>query len=213
MFRTVRAKLTALVIFSALSAMVAVPIVSWQMRNELIDRIDDRVPEAVRGFDQELSDDVTDLETASRALAEEDEVARALSAHDIAAVQRAGAPFKDSYPDIDILFYDSAGELLSSIGCASPLKHPPQVTAGKHAILPHGCETATDVAIAISRSVGSAGTVVVCLPLDSHYFENTRKKLGTELAFEVAATGARTLAHATPGFPLSHLDNATTEGV
>jgi adenylate cyclase len=215
MFRTVRAKLTALVVFSALSAMVAVPIVSWQMREELIDRIDDRVPEAVRGFDQELADDVTDLETASRALAEEDEVARALVAHDAAAVLRAGGPFKDSYPDVDILFYDAAGELLSSIGCASPLQHPPQTTPGKRTILPHGCETANDasIAIAILRHVGEAGTVVVCLPLDSRYFENTRKKLGTELAFEVAATGARTLAHATPGFPLSHLDNATTAGV
>ena len=69
LFGTVRRKLTALVMFSALSAMVAVPIVSWQMRNELIDRIDDRIPEAIRGFDQELADDVTDLDTTSRALA------------------------------------------------------------------------------------------------------------------------------------------------
>jgi adenylate cyclase len=215
LFGTVRRKLTALVVFSALSAMVAVPIVSWQMRNELIDRIDDRVPEAVRGFDQELADDVTDLETTSRALAEEDVVAQALSAGDATALQRAGAPFHDSYPDLDLVFYDGGGKLLTAIGCSSPLPAPPTATPGKRAILPHGCETANDAAIAIAilRKVGTVGTIVVCLPLDSRYFENTRKKLGTELAFEVAGTGARTLAHATPGFPLSHLDNATREGV
>ncbi len=212
---TVRRKLTALVVFSALSAMVAVPIVSWQMREELIDRIDDRVPEAVRGFDQELADDVTDLETTSRALAEEDNVLRALSDHDHVALERASGPFRDSYPDIDIVFYDATGTIVTSIGCKSPLPQPPKSTPGKHVILPHGCEAAQDapIAVAIARTVEGVGSVLVCLPLDSHYFENTQKKLGTELAFEVAATGARQLAHATPGFPLSHLDNATREGV
>src|SRR5205814_4219781 len=95
---TVRRKLTALVVFSALSAMVAVPIVSWQMRTELIDRIDDRVPEAVRGFDQELADDLADLVTTGRALAEEEVVARGITEHDVAALQRAGEPFRDAYP-------------------------------------------------------------------------------------------------------------------
>jgi adenylate cyclase len=212
---TVRRKLTALVMFSALSAMVAVPIVSWQMRTELIDRIDDRIPEAVRGFDQELADDVADLVTTGRALAEEETVARALAEHDTAALQHAGEPFRDAYPSVDVLFYDAQGAVVSSIGCSRPLERPPSVTPGKYVILPHGCEQSDDapISIAILRRVGSVGSVLVCLPLDSSYFENTRKKLGTELAFEVSATGARQLAHATPGFPLSHLDNATTEGV
>jgi adenylate cyclase len=214
-FGTVRRKLTALVVFSALSAMVAVPIVSWQMREELIDRIDDRVPEAVRGFDQELADDVTDLETTSRALSEQEGVQRGLREHDVVRLLKAAEPFRDAYPDIDVVFYDAEGALVTTVGCAKPLEHPPQVAPGKKTILPHGCESAADapIAIAIGRVIEGGGTIIACLPLDSHYFENTRKKLGTELAFEVAATGARTLAHATPGFPLSHLDNATREGV
>src|SRR5947209_1592847 len=67
---TVRAKLTTLVGLSALATLAALPLLNWVMSRQLIDVVDDRVPDAVRGFDLELGDDVRDLQAATRSLAD-----------------------------------------------------------------------------------------------------------------------------------------------
>jgi adenylate cyclase len=201
---TVRRKLTALVAFSALAALVVLPILWWLMHRALIDEVDDRVPEAIAGFNEELGDDLHDL----------DATARVLARASFAELEDFAAPFHDAYPDLDIVVYDPQGKLVKSVGCASPQPTLPNVPLDKHVLLRHGCETAASapIAIAIVKRAGEQGFVLVCLPLDANYFKNAHAKLGGELAFEVGAQGQpREVAYTTPGFPLTHLDNATRE--
>jgi adenylate cyclase len=205
---TVRRKLTALVAFSALAAAVVLPLLWWLMHRELIDEVDDRVPEAIHGFEEELGDDLKDLDVTSRALSESAEVQQAIAARDAAALVRIAQPFRDAYPDLDVIFYDTDGKLIAQIGCASPQVTKPIVGPG-HQVLPHGCEAdvRAPVAVGVVR-----GTILVCLPLDKAYFANAQKKLGGELALEREVGKAHALLVATPGFPIEHLDDATQEG-
>ena len=68
--RTVRQKLTALVAFSAVAPLVILPMLAWVMHRQLVDEVDDRVPAAIRGFDEELTDDLKDLDVTARVMAE-----------------------------------------------------------------------------------------------------------------------------------------------
>jgi adenylate cyclase len=210
---TVRRKLTALVAFSALAAVVVLPLLWWLMHRELIDVVDDRVPAAISGFDQELGDDLKDLDVTARALSEQDDTERAIAANDVATLDKLSGPFRDAYPDLDIIFYDRDGKLVAQVGCASPQPQMPRLV-GDHAIMPHGCEASDQapVAIGVSKPVGAAGFVVVCLPLDKAYFANAQAKLGGELALEREDGAAHSLLISTPGFPVGHLDDATEAG-
>jgi adenylate cyclase len=201
---TVRRKLTALVVFPALAALVVLPLLWWLMHRELIDQIDDRVPEAIHGFDEELGDDLRDM----------DATARVLALGSFEQLEALALPFHDAYPDLDVVVYDAQGRLVKAVGCSAPQPQLPKVALDQHVLLPHGCETAdtAPVAIAVVRRAAH-GYVLVCLPLDASYFNNARVKLGGELAFEVALPGKpRQVAYTTTGFPLTHLDNATREG-
>ncbi|HSN30175.1 MAG TPA: adenylate/guanylate cyclase domain-containing protein [Kofleriaceae bacterium] len=206
---TVRRKLTALVAFSALAAVVVLPLLWWLMHRELIDVVDDRVPEAIRGFEQELGDDIKDLDVTARALGEQDDTEHAIAAKDVAALERLAGPFRDAYPDLDIIFYDADGRMVAQIGCASPQVQMPKLV-GAHAMMPHGCESSDEapVAIGVSKTAGAAGFVVVCLPLDKAYFANAQKKVGGEIAL---VRGGKLLV-ATPGFPVDHIDDAVEGG-
>ena len=79
LLKTVRAKLTTLVGLSALATLAALPLLHWLMTRELVDVVDDRVPEAVKGFEVELVDDIGDLEAATKSLGDSDELQHALA--------------------------------------------------------------------------------------------------------------------------------------
>jgi adenylate cyclase len=147
--------------------------------------------------------------TSPRALAEQDDTERAIAARDVATLAKLAGPFRDAYPDLDIIFYDTDGRLVAQVGCAAPQQTLPKLPAG-HSILDHGCEAADDapIAIGMTMAVGKAGTVLVCLPLDKAYFANAQKKLGGELAL----TRHKKLLIATDGFPIEHLDDAVEGG-
>jgi adenylate cyclase len=216
---TVRRKLTALVAFSAAAALVVLPVLSWLMHRQLIDEVDDRVPEAIIGFEEELGDDIKDLDVTAIAIAEEPRTETALTARDSDGLAKIARPFRDAYPDLDLLFFSPDGKLVYQIGCAAPRQTMPTKAAhGEHVILAHGCETGehAPTAIAIIRDIGSSGFLMVCLPFDQAYFDNAQRKLGGELALQVSnpkvENGALVLAHVTKGFPKDHLADATDEG-
>ncbi|MGE5182946.1 MAG: adenylate/guanylate cyclase domain-containing protein [Acidobacteriota bacterium] len=216
---TVRRKLTALVAFSAAAALVVLPVLSWLMHRQLIDEVDDRVPQAIAGFETELSDDIKDLDVTAIAISEEPRLEVALAARDLAALANIAQPFRDAYPDLDLLFFDREGKLVGQLGCTAPrLKMPAKAAHGEHVVLLHGCETGdhAPVAIAILRDIGATGFIMVCLPLDQNYLDNAQHKLGGELALQVVNPkvheGKLYLSVATTGFPIQHLDDATREG-
>lgn len=207
---TVRRKLTALVAFSALAALVVLPVLSWLMHRQLIDEVDDRVPEAIRGFDEELADDLRDLDVTARAISEEEVAERAIVARDVATLERLAAPFHDAYPDIDIVLYDARGMFVATIGCDRAQDLIPPNTGVAHVVLPHGCEADTHApsAIGVVRKVGAAGFVLACLPLDADYFVNAQKKLGIELAMQQVTD----LRYASAKFPTARIGDATADG-
>ena len=106
---TVRAKLTALVALTAIVTLTSLPVLSWIMDRQLIDEVDDRVPEAVRGFGLELEGDLRDLATIVEQLSSQADVRAALRSRDARDVASLGTIFHNAYPQIDLVFFDADG--------------------------------------------------------------------------------------------------------
>src|SRR3954463_14313617 len=97
LLNTVRAKLTTLVALSALATLAALPLLHWLMTRELVDVVDDRVPEAVKGFEVELADDIHDLEAATKSLGDSDELTNALKTESTAGAEEELKVFHEAY--------------------------------------------------------------------------------------------------------------------
>jgi adenylate cyclase len=199
---TVRAKLTALVLLSTVVMLAALPVLSWLLHRQLVDEVDNRVRDAERAFQSELDDDIADLTLASRVLAADGATAHALQRQDAARARRLAQVFLDVYADIDVLLLEPDGNVLAQVGCDHA---PERISSGSeladllsaghvpHGVVSHGCEADTSgapPAYAIAVSMGTVGSLVVCMPLDEGYLNNTKSKLGLELALAVLAPGA-----------------------
>ena len=206
---TVRSKLTALVAFSALLALVSVAVLSWLMHRQLLDEVDDRVPDAIQGFDIEVEDDLRDLSATLSALAARPGIDRDFRARDGAAVREASRPFHEAYPDVDVAFFDSSGKLFAGVGLTRPpedarsiLEGLPSMQGGEtRGVTRRGCEHPAGESppgYAIARGIADAGTLVACVSLDSKFLANAGSKLGVELALLSPEGG---LLEATAGFP------------
>jgi adenylate cyclase len=201
MLSTVRRKLVALVAFSAIAALGLIPLLYVFMHRQLTDEVNERVPEAIHGFDQELADDLRDLDVTASALSLFPSTAAALAAHDASALERLAAPFRTAYPDLDLVFYDASGALVAQVGCERADPRLPTPLRDRHELLPHGCEAGGVLSVAMARAVGEAGTLVVCLPLDAAWFQNVQRKVGGELSLAVTRGEGATATVATVGFP------------
>lgn len=190
-FRTVRAKLTALVGFTAAVTLVSIAVLSWLMHRQLLDEADDRVPEAIVGFDVEAEDDLRDLGLVMDALASRAATVHAFENSDAAAARDLAKPFNDAYPDVDVAFFDAAGKLFAQVGLASPpddlgtvLDGLPTSNGVTRGLSRRGCEHPSADAppgYVIARRI-SGGALVACMPIDEKYLVNARSKLGVELA-------------------------------
>ncbi len=210
--RTVRAKLTALVALSVVVMLAALPVLSWLLHRQLVDEVGDRVSDAERGFQTELDDDLADLTLASRVLADDGATIHAVARHDAGRARHLAQMFVDVYPSIDVLLVEDGGQVLAQVG----VEHPPEridaiaelgdLLTGKtvKAVVEHGCESPTSdapPAYVIGVPI-PAGGVVVCLPLDRGYLENSSAKLGLQLALAVVAEhNDHRLVGETPDFP------------
>jgi adenylate cyclase len=215
--KTVRAKLTALVLLSAVVMLAALPVLSWLLHRQLVDEVDDRVTDAERAFQTELDDDIADLTIASRVLAADGATARAIQAKDPAGARTLAQVFLSVYPDIDILIVEPDGNILAQVGC----EHPPSQLSGisdlaelahgreMRGVVEHGCESASSdapPAYVIGVPIAGVGGVVVCQPLDGDYLQNASSKLGLQLALAVLKPGdEHVMVGATPQFPPSAL--------
>ena len=153
-FNTVRRKLTALVVFSAIAALAMLPILWWLMHRELQEQVHARLPAAIRGFEEELDDDLADLDVTANAISDEPSAERALGSPDHSDLDRIVKPFRTAYPDLDLLFFSLDGKLVTQFGCAKPRGEMPKKAArATHLVLAHGCELGetAPVAVAIIR--------------------------------------------------------------
>jgi adenylate cyclase len=221
---TVRAKLTALVLLSTVVMLAALPVLSWLLHRQLVDEVDDRVRGAERAFRSELDDDLADLTLASRVLATDTATTHALQRQDAARARRLAQVFFEVYPEIDVLLVEPDGSVLAQVGCEHP---PARVSNGSeladmisgarqsHGVVTHGCESDTSSAppaYAIAVPMGTAGSVVVCMPLDEGYLKNTKSKLGLELALAVIAPdGSEKPVGETESFPRSAIHASLQE--
>jgi adenylate cyclase len=213
LLKTVRAKLTTLVGLSALATLAALPRLHWLMTRELVDVVDDRVPEAVKGFEVELVDDIGDLVAATRSLADSDELQHALLKLDEPAAEEELKVFHEAYPGTAFVVYAASGKVLAQVGLAAPalprgsfvgIEALDKGVAETRVIAGEGCSVAksADPSFVMARSVRSAGVVVACMTIDAKYLANTSSKLGVELAI---AHGEHDVGTRTAGFPLGAL--------
>ncbi len=217
---TVRAKLTALVSLSVVAVLAALPVLSWLLHRQLVDEVNDRVVDADRGFQTELDDDLADLTLASRVLADDTATVHAMARHDANRARHLAQMFVDVYPNIDVLLVEAGGRVLGQVGVEHPPDHVGSIAelsdlvAGKpvNVVVEHGCESpSSDAPPAYVIGVPVAtGSVVVCLPLDRGYLQNSSAKLGLQLALAVESSQHRVVGQ-TPDFPQGGLDVASTE--
>jgi adenylate cyclase len=133
----------------------------------------------------------------------------AFAAHDAAALRAVGQQFEAVYPELDILFFDEAGKLVTQLGCDHPLGNlasyaelaPAMKGTEIRTVTAHGCEASDDAPPAhmIAAPVKGGGAVVVCSPVSSTYLANAGEKFGLELA--MVPSGSSTPVATTPGFP------------
>jgi len=216
LLKTVRAKLTTLVGLSALATLAALPLLHWLMTRELVDVVDDRVPEAVKGFEVELVDDIGDLVAATKSLGDSDELQHALTNNDRAAAEEELKVFHEAYPGTAFVAYASSGKVLSQVGLPGPalprgsfvgIDALDKGVAETRVIASEGCSSTKsgDPAFVMARSVRDAGVVVACMNIDAKYLANTSAKLGVELAI---AHGDHEVGTMTPSFPVAALAGA-----
>jgi adenylate cyclase len=213
LLKTVRAKLTTLVGLSALATLAALPLLHWLMTRELVDVVDDRVPEAVKGFEVELVDDIGDLVAATKSLGDSDELQHALANNDQAAAEEELKVFHEAYPGTAFIVYAPSGKVLSQIGLPGPalprgsfvgIDALEKGVAETRVIASEGCSTtkSPDPAFVMARSVRNAGVVAACMSIDAKYLANTSAKLGVELAI---AHGDHEVGTMTAAFPVAAL--------
>jgi adenylate cyclase len=217
---TVKGKLTVLVA-STLGVVIAVLMVlSWLLHQQVLDEVDNRVDDAKAGFQTELADDMSDQTLTLRIMAADVDVVRALSTRDMAAAHDIASIFEGVYPELDIILADSDGKVLTQLGVTSPPERIDSITElhgvskgqDYQGFIEHGCEKpGSDAPPAIVMAKGFAGTgsIVVCQPINLAYLNDTKEKLGLELALLEAGTGR--LLVSTERFPAGALEGVGTE--
>jgi adenylate cyclase len=202
--RTVKAKLTTLVGLSIVVMLAALPILSWLLHRQMLDEVDDRATDAKKSFVAELEDDLADVSLASRVLAHDEIVMRAIATHDAAAARARALDFNAVYPELDLVFVDASGEVVAQLGVQSP---PAKLTVTGRALLEHGCEAGTSappaivIAAPLEKDGARFGSVLVCMPIDDAYVTDTATKLGVG----VAVARAETRVAKSPDFPVGGL--------
>ena len=206
---TVRAKLATLVALPILVTVAALPVLSWLIEKQLVEQADERVVDGERAFRAEMHDSLLDLSLASTVLATDRGTVSAFASRDAAALQAVGQQFEAVYPELDILFFDGAGALVTELGSDHPLANlalyaelaPVMRGTEVRTVTAHGCEASDGAPPAhmIAAPVTGGGAVVVCLPVSSTYLANAGQKFGLELA--MVPTGGTTPVAKTPGFP------------
>ena len=189
--KSVRAKLTTLVALSALAALAALPFMHWVMTRQLIDVVDDRLPDAVRGFDLELLDDEKDLSVAVRTLADSDDLEAALDKDDAAAAGEELRAWNETYPGIGLVAFDLQGKAVANRGLSGldaregiPRKEQLANAPEVRFVRKRGCSVLANPrpAYAILRKVRNAGYVMACMTFDEEYLANSAEKLGIQIA-------------------------------
>jgi len=195
-----------------LTALLVVPVISWQTNKQLVSEVDDRVEGARSSFQVELNDDLLDVTVASKLIATAGRTKNAIVKHDAAMAKDAGQHFHDAYPDIDLLFADSSGKVFAQVGCDNPhddLKQIPELApafngATFRGMLPTGCNKNGEKnipAFTMAVPIEGGGVLVLCLPMDEEYFKNASAKLGLELA--LVPRGENRVITRSDAFPLS----------
>ncbi len=190
---TVRAKLTSLVLLSALAALLVVPVIAWQTNKQLVAEVDDRVEGALASFQVELNDDLQDVTVVAKLMATTAATKNAVQKQDQAMALEAGRQFHEAYPDIDVLFAGARGKVFAEIECDEPFDDLHQVpelvpvlSGGSFSgMLPTGCNKKGELdvpAYVIAVPVDGGGVLVLSLPMDEGYLRNAAAKLGLELA-------------------------------
>lgn len=206
---TVRAKFTALVALPVVLVLVAFPVLSHVMQRQIARQADERIDQARDSLQAELDDDANDILLAARVLSSDDDLQRALANRDVAAAQALAAPFAKIDPDLDILFAQPDGTLLTDVGPSpkpAKLDEVPELAEFKggelRGLVRAGCAkrgTRKSYARFVAMSAGDAGSVVVCQMLGKRFLAKTATKLGLELAMLDADAGD-TAIMTSPGF-------------
>ena len=211
LLRTVRRKLVALAAISTVAMVAVIPILSWMLQRRLDNEVDEHVPAAIRGFEQELDDEVRDLDVTAQVIGDHEDGAIALAARDTDGLAHLMSAFHAAYPRLEIVFYDRSGDLVFALGGNSARARLALGLGRMHQTLDDPCraDSRGTPAIAVARAVGAAGTGVVCVPLDARLLDAAVRKLGAQ--FAIVRSGA--VLSTSAAFPRDAVDGTRTSEI
>ncbi len=219
---TVRGKLTVLVASTLGVVLVVLMVLSWLLHRQVLDEVDNRVDDAKAAFQTELEDDMADQTLTLKVMAADADVVRSLAAKDMKGAGEIASIFAAVYPELDILLADADGKVLTELGVTAPPDRIDSI-AELHGVsqghdyqgfIEHGCEkpgSAAPPAIVMAKGFAGTGSIVVCQPINLPYLNDTKEKLGLELALLDPETG-KLLVH-TERFPTGSLSSLSSESI
>jgi adenylate cyclase len=219
---TVRGKLTILVASTLGVVLVVLVVLSWLLHRQVLDEVDNRVDDAKSGFQIELEDDMADQTLTLKVMAADEDVVKALATKDMKGAREIASIFAEVYPELDILLADADGKVLTELGVTAPPDRIDSITElhgvsqghDYQGFIEHGCEkpgSTAPPAIVMAKGFAGTGSIVVCQPINLPYLNDTKEKLGLELALLEPHTG-RLLVN-TGRFPTGTLAKVQTESV
>lgn len=191
MFRSVRAKLMALVGLSLALMVVMIPLLSWLLYDELLSLVNQRVQDAEKFFQLQLVDDWADLRLTVDNLAKDPPVLSALKSGGREVLEERANDFMAAYPEVDVMFADASGHIIAQRGCDAPVARvqdiPELAARGSRfeGVVAHGCsskETGAPPAEVVSQVLEGVGSVMAFHPMSQEHLVNDTKKIGVELA-------------------------------
>ena len=202
--KTVRAKLSMLVLMSSVVMLAMLPVLSYVLHTQLIEEVDDRVSDAEKSFEAELDDEFASLTLVANVLAQTGDA----ELHDTAL------RFWNNDHALQILVTDEAGKVTTTLGTdialtgvtgiadyANVLKHHAYEGAGR-------CASNAQPALVSGVPIAKGGAVFVCRPITREFLENATQKLGLQLAL----TNEKGVSlFSTSKFPTTALAHATHE--
>jgi adenylate cyclase len=220
--RTVRGKLTVLVASTLGVVIVVVMVLSWLLHRQVLDEVDNRVDDAKAGFQTELEDDMADQTLTLKVMAADEDVVKALATRDMRGAHEIAGVFASVYPELDIVLADAEGRVLTQLGVTAPPERIDSITElhgvskgqDYQGFIEHGCEkpgSSAPPAIVMAKGFAGTGSIVVCQPINLPYLNDTKEKLGLELALLEPQTGR--LLVSTARFPTGSLSKLSTESI
>ncbi len=190
---TVRQKLIALVGLSFIVIVAALFALQWVLQEQVSHEATSRVVNGSYAFEDSVQEQIGDLDIVAHVLGTSTGIKDGIQKNDPAKVARIAQRYFDAYPNMDMLFVEPGGAIITQLGCEDPPATIDAIAGMKdllhgqpfRGLIDHGCAEPGDKvppAFAIGVPLEGGGAIVLCLPYSVGLLEEASKSLHMQLS-------------------------------